>query len=81
MSTPSNPDIYLAGSEDSGDSDNSGDSSSIVTEGTEYKIVNRNSGYVIDVIDGLTDDGSNVQQWEDNGYSCQHWTFEETDTG
>jgi hypothetical protein len=46
-----------------------------------YKIVNRNSGLVLDVQDGSFEDGVNVQQWEDNGYDCQKWQLEETDSG
>jgi hypothetical protein len=40
-----------------------------------YKIVNRNSGKVLDVDARSTADGALVLQWTDNGGWNQHWKF------
>lgn len=47
--------------------------SSIKVERAIYKIVNRNSGLCLDVKDGSTAAGANVQQWTDNGTKAQQW--------
>ncbi|WP_415378852.1 RICIN domain-containing protein [Halosimplex sp. TS25] len=49
-----------------------------ISEGT-YKLVNVNSGKVMEVASAGTADGDNVQQWADNGGSHQHWDV--TDNG
>lgn len=45
-----------------------------VSTGTVYKVVNRNSGLVLDVQDDSTSNGANVQQWGYYGASNQQWT-------
>lgn len=47
--------------------------SSIKVEKAIYKIVNKHSGKVLDVSGGNTNDGANVQQWDDNGTNAQRW--------
>lgn len=39
-----------------------------------------NNASCIEVINGSTTDGANVQQWELNGYSCQSWILTLADT-
>jgi hypothetical protein len=41
--------------------------------GAYYKLVNRNSGKVLDVNGANLQDGANVVQWSDNGGANQHW--------
>ena len=38
-----------------------------------YTFQNVNSGLVMDIVYGKMENGSNVQQWEQNGYDCQKW--------
>ena len=38
-----------------------------------YTFRNVNSGLVMDIVYGKMENGSNVQQWEQNGYDCQKW--------
>lgn len=45
-----------------------------IANGT-YKIVNQNSGKVLDVVDASTADGAQVQQWAYGGGSNQKWTI------
>jgi hypothetical protein len=52
----------------------------IVSGGT-YKIINRNSGKLLDVDNGSTADGANVLQWSDNGGSNQRWVITNTSNG
>jgi len=40
-----------------------------------YKLVNKNSGKVIDVSGGSSNDGANAIQWNDSGAINQHWQF------
>lgn len=47
--------------------------SSIKVERAIYKIVNRHSGLCLDVSNGSTAAGANVQQWTDNGTNAQKW--------
>jgi hypothetical protein len=35
----------------------------------------------MEVENASTDNGANVQQWEENGHSCQKWRLEATDSG
>ncbi len=35
----------------------------------------------VEIINALTDNGANVQQWEVNGHNCQKWILEKTDYG
>lgn len=48
--------------------------SPVIADGT-YKIVNRNSGLVLDAAGQGTVIGTAVQQWTDNGGDNQHWTI------
>ena len=41
--------------------------------GLYYKIVNKNSHHVLEVINALTADGAPIRQWEYNGHDCQLW--------
>lgn len=56
------------------------DDASGLSEGT-HRIVNVNSGKALDVRDGSTDDGANVQQWEYDGTEKQHWQVESVGDG
>ena len=47
--------------------------SSIKVEKAIYKIINKNSGKVLDVSSSNTNNGANVQQWDDNGTNAQKW--------
>ncbi len=42
------------------------------------KLVNRNSGKVLDVTAASTASGANVEQWTDNGGTNQQWTLAQT---
>ncbi len=42
-----------------------------------YKFENANSDFVMDVVDGVMEEKSNVQQWEDNGADCQKWILKD----
>ncbi|MCQ4080107.1 RICIN domain-containing protein [Streptomyces sp. RB6PN25] len=46
-----------------------------------YRLVNRNSGKVLDVANQLAADGSAVDQWSDNGGANQQWTVQPTGDG
>ena len=46
-----------------------------------YKIVNRNSGKVLDVYNNSTADGAIVEQWTDYGTANQQWKFVATNNG
>ncbi len=67
------------GGDDGGD-DGGGGSSGSVANGT-YSIQNVNSGKVLDVANGSTEDGANVQQYSDGGGSNQQWSVEDTGNG
>lgn len=50
-----------------------------ISNGT-YRITNVNSGKLLEVANGSTEEGANVQQWSDTGCSCQQWhVYEESD--
>ncbi len=51
-----------------------------VSEGT-YSIENVNSGLLLDLENCDTDDGANVQQYEDLDNDCQRWTITEAENG
>lgn len=51
-----------------------------VSEGT-YKLINRNSGKVLDVYNNSTADGADVIQWSDNGQNNQKWIITNTNNG
>ncbi|REE89063.1 galactan endo-1,6-beta-galactosidase [Paenibacillus taihuensis] len=57
-----------------------GISSGIDTTGY-YKLVNRNSGKLMDVSQGSTSDGADVIQWTDNSGYNQQWQFVSTGSG
>lgn len=44
-----------------------------ITSGEVYKLTAQHSGKNLDVEEGLTSDGANVQQWSDNGSAQQQW--------
>lgn len=46
-----------------------------------YKLVNRNSGKVLDVFERSTADGAAIVQWSDNDGWNQHWQFVDTGGG
>ncbi|SDN22825.1 endo-1,4-beta-xylanase [Halogranum gelatinilyticum] len=62
-----------------GSGGDSGSSGSVAT-GT-YRITNVNSGKSLDVANGSTSDGANVQQYSYGGGSNQQWNVEETSSG
>jgi hypothetical protein len=43
--------------------------------GTYYRLINRNSGKVLEVANFSTADGGNVQQWTSTGTTSQQWSF------
>jgi len=43
--------------------------------GTQYRLINQNSGKVVDVSNCSTANGGNIQQWSDLGNNCQKFTF------
>lgn len=45
------------------------------TNGSNYKIINRNSGKSVDVNGGSTNNGTNIIQWDYSGGSNQQWSF------
>ena len=47
----------------------------MAVSGGYYKLVNRNSGKVLDVVNNSVADGTIVDQWTDNGGANQQWTF------
>ncbi len=51
-----------------------------ISEGT-YTIENVNSGLLLDLENCDTDDGANVQQYEDLDNDCQRWTITEAEDG
>lgn len=52
-----------------------------LVSGVPYVIRNKNSGLVIDLPDGKSDDGTNIQQWGENGFSAQQWRIVAEDNG
>lgn len=49
--------------------------------GVSYTIRNKNSGLPIDLTDGSTADGTNIQQWADIGGFAQEWRITAKDNG
>ncbi|MDE6833132.1 MAG: RICIN domain-containing protein [Ruminococcus sp.] len=49
--------------------------------GVSYTITNKNSGLLLDLNNGNTSDGSNIQQWENIGGSAQEWRIISEDNG
>ncbi len=49
--------------------------------GVSYTITNKNSGKVLDLDSGNTDDGTNIQQWSEIGGSAQEWRITATENG
>jgi len=45
----------------------SGIISEYIPDTTRYKLVNKNSGKVLDVLDGSVDNAAQIVQWTDNG--------------
>ncbi|WP_185966838.1 RICIN domain-containing protein [Clostridium sp. HBUAS56017] len=52
-----------------------------IVSGKTYKLINRNSGKLLDVDNKSTADGGNVIQWADNGGNNQRWVIVSTDNG
>lgn len=85
MPTPTKPSIYTVGSysetivEDTdtvnNSSGNEGDSTTLLDleDGAVYTIQNVYSGLYLDIVNGSSEDGTNVQQWEGNGLSAQQF--------
>ena len=46
-----------------------------------YQIINRLTGYALDVCGGKAENGTNVQQYEPNGTDAQMWTFKKCSDG
>lgn len=55
--------------------------SSETISGKTYKLINRNSGKVLDVDNNSTVDGGKVLQWDDNGGNNQKWVILNTSNG
>jgi len=49
-------------------------SSGLLTDGT-YKLINRNSGKAMDVVNASTANGAQIQQWSYSATSNQKWVF------
>ncbi|MCM1315655.1 MAG: RICIN domain-containing protein [Prevotella sp.] len=49
--------------------------------GVSYTITNKNSGLLLDLTNGNTDSGSNIQQWTKIGGSAQEWRIVSEDNG
>jgi hypothetical protein len=41
--------------------------------GTRYRLINQNSGAVLDAVDCSTANGTAVRQWAALGNTCQEW--------
>ncbi|MFF5082821.1 family 43 glycosylhydrolase [Actinoplanes sp. NPDC000266] len=46
--------------------------------GTRYRLVNQNSGKVLDAANCGTANGTAIRQWSSLGNACQQWTFTKT---
>lgn len=46
-----------------------------------YTFENANSGLVMDIEAGKMETGTNLQQWDSNGYDCQKWTLTAFNSG
>ena len=46
-----------------------------------YQIIAKQSGLPLDVKDSNTSNGTQIRQWEDNGYDAQRWIFEYASDG
>lgn len=47
----------------------------VMDESLIYSFENVNSGMLLEIAGGVMADGTNVQQWDSNGYDCQRWTL------
>ena len=47
----------------------------------QFIFVNKNSGKYLDVYQGSTANGANIDQWDNTGYYGQIWTLQATDSG
>ncbi|MEV6300163.1 family 43 glycosylhydrolase [Actinoplanes sp. NPDC051861] len=52
-----------------------GGSVSFPVAGTRYRLINQNSGKVLDAQNCGTANGTAIQQWSSLGNACQQWTF------
>ncbi len=55
----------------SGDTVSIGDTG--LLSGISYFITNKDNGFVLDLMNGLVDDGTTIRQWEKNGSFAQQW--------
>ena len=49
--------------------------------GTSYRIINQNSGRVLDAVNCGTANGTAIDQWDSLGNSCQQWVFTKVGNG
>ncbi|MCM1133825.1 MAG: family 43 glycosylhydrolase [Ruminococcus flavefaciens] len=49
--------------------------------GVSYYISNKNSGLLLDLDNGITESGTNIQQWSDTDSSAQEWRIISEDNG
>jgi hypothetical protein len=52
-----------------------------IPDTTRYKLVNKNSGKVLDVLDGSTENAAQIVQWSDNGSLSQQWYLVDVGSG
>lgn len=52
-----------------------------VISGATYKLINAGSNKALDVANGGTANGTNVQIWDDNGFNPQKWTITKNSDG
>lgn len=49
--------------------------------GTRYRLINQNSGAVLDAVNCGTANGTAIDQWASLGNACQQWTFARASSG
>ena len=59
---------------------NYSDNQKEIEDGAIYFVQNAYSGFYLDVPNGLNDDGTNLHQWEFNGYTTQMFKFTSSDS-
>ncbi|MEV6342605.1 family 43 glycosylhydrolase [Actinoplanes sp. NPDC051851] len=58
-----------------------GGSVSFPVTGTAYRIINQNSGKLLDAVNCGTANGTTIQQYSDLSNNCQKWTFTKSTSG
>ena len=58
-----------------------GGSVSFPVAGSKYRIINQNSGRVLDAVNCGTANGTTIDQWDSLGNACQQWIFTKTSSG